>query len=57
MRDFSETFRQLSWRTHPLKGDREGQYAIKLTGTWRLIVTRGATDTTIIVKEVNNHYE
>ena len=57
MRDFSETFRQPSWRTHPLKGGREGQYAINLTGQWRLIVTRGATDTTITVKEVSNHYE
>ena len=57
MRDFSETFRQPSWRTHPLKGDREGQYAINLTGKWRLIASKGATETEIILKEVNNHYE
>lgn len=57
MRDFSETFRQHSWRTHLLKGDRGGQYAIDLTGKWRLIVTRGATDTAVTIREVSNHYE
>ena len=57
MRDFSEAYRQASWRTHALRGDREGQYAINLIGRWRLIVTRDATDTTITVKEVSNHYE
>ena len=57
MRDFSEAFRQPSWRTHPLKGGREGQHAIDLTGRWRLIVTRGATDTEVTVEEVSNHYE
>ncbi len=57
MRDFSEVFRQPSWRTHPLKGGRAGQYAINLTGQWRLIVTMSGTDGAVTVEEVSNHYD
>ena len=57
MRQFSEIFAHRAWRAHPLKGEREGQYAINLTGQWRLIVTRGRTDTEVRVEEVSNHYD
>lgn len=42
---------------HPLKGDREGQWAVKLTGFWRLIFTRKGEELEIIlIEEVSDHY-
>lgn len=39
---------------HPLTGDRQGQYAITLSGRWRLILTvEGAT---VTIEEVSAHY-
>ena len=53
--DSLRTIRSL--RLHALKGRRQGQYAIDLTGQWRLIVTRGAAADRIRVEEVTNHYD
>lgn len=25
------------WRLHPLKGDKEGQWAIQVSGNWRIV--------------------
>jgi toxin HigB-1 len=25
------------WRLHPLKGDRKGQWAVEVSGNWRLV--------------------
>ena len=42
---------------HPLKGDRQGQYAIKLTGFYRLIFTlRGDEMEIVHIEEVSKHY-
>ena len=46
-----------SLRLHPLRGTREGQYAINLTGQWRLIITRGPAPYEVTVEEVSNHYD
>jgi proteic killer suppression protein len=44
-------------RLHPLKGNRQGQYALWLTARARLIVSfRGKTDTTVWIEEVSKHY-
>jgi proteic killer suppression protein len=40
---------------HPLKGDRQGQWAIKLTGFYRLIFR--AKDGGAVVEEVSKHYD
>ena len=41
---------------HPLRGDRRGQYALRLTGRMRLIIERGDdTDTVIVVEVVDYH--
>lgn len=49
-------FPQLRW--HPLKGDRQGQYAIVLHAQWRLIFTLDPEDEQIIlILEVSNHYD
>ena len=42
---------------HPLKGDRHGQYAIKLTGFYRLIFTlKGDALEIAQIEEVSKHY-
>ena len=41
---------------HPLRGDRAGQFAIRLTGAVRLIVERGATTTQIVVVDVEDYH-
>ena len=43
-------------RLHPLKGSKRGELSIYLTGKWRLIVVKGETEESVIVKEVSNHY-
>ena len=44
-------------RCHTLKGDRRGQYAVKLTGSYRLIFTlEGENLETVCVEEVSKHY-
>ena len=42
---------------HPLKGKREGQYAVSLTGFWRLIFTLHGEQLEIVqIEEVSKHY-
>lgn len=45
-------------KCHPLKGDRQGEYAIKLTGFWRLIFTlQGDQLEIVMLEEVSKHYD
>ena len=39
---------------HPLKGDREGQWAIRLSGNFRLIVT--AVEDTLTIHSVEDYH-
>lgn len=42
---------------HPLKGDRDGEWSIKLTGFMRLIFTLHGDELEIVrIKEVSKHY-
>jgi len=42
---------------HPLKGDREGEFGVTLTGRWRLVFSlQGKNDEIIRIKEVSKHY-
>ena len=42
---------------HPLSGDRKGQFAIKLTGFYRLIITNdGEVFDIVKIEEVSKHY-
>jgi len=42
---------------HPLTGNRKGQFAIKLTGFYRLIITNdGEVFDIVKIEEVNAHY-
>ncbi len=45
-------------RCHPLKGDRQGQFAVKLTGFYRLIFTLHGDALEIAnIEEVSKHYD
>lgn len=44
-------------RLHRLAGRRQEQYAIDLTGAFRLILRRGSLANELIVLEVSNHYD
>ena len=45
-------------RCHPLKGNRKGQYAVKLTGFYRLIFTVDGNCLDIaLIEEVSKHYD
>lgn len=45
-------------RCHPLKGDRAGQWAINLTGFYRLIFTlQGENLEIVCIEEVSKHYD
>ena len=45
-------------RCHPLKGNRQGQYAAKLTGFYRLIFTVNGERLDIAqIEEVSKHYD
>lgn len=45
-------------RCHPLKGDRDGQYSVKLTGFYRLIFAlQGDALNIVRIEEVSKHYD
>lgn len=54
--DWSAIVRFRAFRAHRLTGDREGQWALTLTGRWRLIVTVSDDGGTATIEEVSNHY-
>ena len=56
-RTFADLYSIRALRLHPLKGEREGQYAITLTGRWRLILTCLPDEQTIRIDEVSSHYD
>ena len=57
VKDFQGAANIQAMRLHPLKGAKRGEWAINLTGTWRLIVTKGDTEEKVIIERVSNHYD
>lgn len=56
-RDINELCQLPALDCHPLKGSRKGQYAVSLTGFWRLIFTLHGERLEIVqVEEVSKHY-
>ena len=54
---FDELYKIPSLKFHPLKGNRKGEYAIKLTGYWRLIITNDGDIFDIAkIEEISDHY-
>ena len=57
LKDFQAAYRVQAFHLHPLHGSRAGAFSIYLVGRWRLIVTKGDSDETVIIEEVSNHYD
>ncbi len=55
--NFQEAYTVQSFHLHPLRSSRRGELSIRLTGRWRLIVTKGDTDESVIIEEVSDHYD
>ena len=56
-KSFEELYQIPTLKFHPLKGNREGEYAIKLTGFYRLIITNdGGVFDIAKIEEVSKHY-
>ncbi|PIU26291.1 MAG: plasmid maintenance system killer [Candidatus Aquicultor secundus] len=56
--DVNELYAFPQYYFHPLREDREGQYALELTGRMRLIVTLKGDELQIVrIEEVSKHYE
>jgi proteic killer suppression protein len=53
--NFAHLYGIRSLRFHPLKGDRAGQYALFLTGNYRLVVERISKDKVRIVSVEDYH--
>ena len=54
--NFQQAYHLRAMELHPLKGARKGELSITLTGRWRLIVTKGENEESVIIEEVSNHY-
>lgn len=55
--DLNELCQLPGLNCHQLKGDRKGQYAISLSGYWRLVVTlHGERQEIVRIEEVSKHY-
>jgi len=52
---FAELFGHRALRLHPLKGDRTGQYALTLSGNYRLIIEKLDEDKVYIVDVEDYH--
>lgn len=56
--DIDELLRLPGLRCHPLKGDRAGQWAVNLTGFYRLVFSlRGERLEVARIEEVSKHYD
>ena len=56
--NLEELARLRTLRYHPLKGDRAGYHAVKLTGFMRLIFSlEGDTLAIVCIEEVSKHYD
>lgn len=56
--DYNTLMKLPGLRCHPLKGDRDGQWAVTLIDRWRLIFTFEDDNMTIVqIEEVSNHYD
>lgn len=53
---FHRLFELAALRLHPLKGERAGEYAMTLSGRWRLIVEPSGDGRSATVSEVSHHY-
>jgi proteic killer suppression protein len=55
-RNFEEVRRLAALRVHPLRGARQGQWALDLTARYRLIVRPSRDGEEVLIEEVSGHY-
>lgn len=55
-RAFEELFSFRAFDLHPLRGGRRGQFALRLTGQMRLIVTLADAGRTAVIEEVTDYH-
>ena len=55
--NFQQAYSVRAMRLHALKGSNRGELSITLAGRWRLIVTKGKNEASVIIEEVSNHYD
>jgi len=55
-RHFEEVRALAALRAHPLRGVREGQWALDLTARYRLIVRPSSDGASVMIEEVSSHY-
>lgn len=56
-KSFDDLFKIPSLKFHPLTGNRKGEFAMTLTGYWRLIITNDGDVFDIAkIEEVSDHY-
>ncbi len=55
MTSFDEIYEAHSFRFHQLSGQRQGQYALRLTGRWRLIVSQIEPNELMIEEVIDYH--
>ena len=56
-KSFDDLYTISTLRFHPLHGNREGEFALSLTGYWRLIITNiGDSFDIVRIEEVSDHY-
>ena len=53
--EFHQLFGHKALKLHPLRGDRDGKYAIALTGNYRLILEKIDEETVRVVEVEDNH--
>ncbi len=57
-KDLNAVMKLPGLRCHPLKGNRKGQYAVNLTGFYRLIFTvEGDKLSIAMIEDVSKHYD
>ena len=57
-KSFEDLYSMPSLKFHPLTGNRQGEYAISLTGYYRLIITNdGEVFDIAKIEEVSKHYD
>ena len=55
--DLQQAYNIKAMRLHALRESNRGELSITLTGRWRLIVTKGEREDSVIIEEVSNHYD
>lgn len=57
-KSFDDLYKIPQFKFHPLTGNRDGEFAISLTGFYRLIITNdGDTFDIVKIEEVSKHYD